>query len=221
MKVRILVSDDERSGRVTMEYLLQQTLPKDSYVLELCSSLGMTVEKLQQDAFDILFLDINFKGVSSFEIVSKIPKSTTLVFVTAYAEHTIQAIRNNAFDYLLKPVREEELRDCLKRYESRASLGLPEKTLQVREKGANKLLRTSDIIYVKGHGPYSMVCTHDAMITIARTLKSIAEELGDPFVRTHKSYLVNRSFIQRFHHNQLILENNLCLPISRSGIKNM
>jgi two-component system LytT family response regulator len=221
MQTRILISDDEYSGRATMEILLKKLMYNRSFHYEIASSLDETREMLRKHQYDLIFLDINFKGVSSFSIMDEIPKETKLVFVTAYSEHAIDAIRSNAFDYLMKPLKEIELSSCLNRYFSLIGTADSSATIPVREKGFTRLYKISDITHVKGNGPYSTLFTKEEQITTARTLKSLIPELGQNFVRIHKSYLVNRNFIKGFQKDQIFLTHNICLPISRTGLKNL
>jgi DNA-binding LytR/AlgR family response regulator len=221
MQTRILISDDEKSGRVTMEILLKKLMQIRSFQLDVASSLDETKALLVNHHYDLIFLDINFKGVSSFTIIDEIPKTTKIIFVTAYSEHAIEAIRRSAFDYLMKPIKEMELSACLNRYFSNINSHDSTAMIPIREKGFTRLYKTSDITHVKGNGPYSTVFTKQEQITTVRTLKSLFPELGQGFVRIHKSYLVNRNFIKGFKKNQIFLTNNICLPISRTGLKNL
>jgi len=222
MKINLLIADDELSGRSTLELLVRKELPDGENIhIDIVASLDDVVKKIKENNYELIFLDINFKGKSSFEIVELIPKSTKVVFVTAYAEHVIKALRSNAFDYLLKPVKQEELSNCLKRYyDNRLDFEVNE-ILQIREKGFNRRIQIKEISHIKGQGPYSHIFVDNEQITVARTLKSILPELGNNFIRIHKSYLVNRAFIKAFQYNQLILTNKICLPVSRNGIKNL
>ena len=221
MRIKTLIADDEYSGRCTLELLLKGLIPDaKSLQIHLATTLEETSALIDQHHFDLIFLDINFKGVSSFEILKNIPKETKIIFVTAYSEHAIEAIRKNAFDYILKPVKEQELANCLDRFFTLQQSLPPFNHLQIREKGFTKWVKTSEISHIRGQGPYSVIFSSE-QITVAKTLKTLMIELGDDFVRIHKSFLVNKKFVKAFQRNQLILTNLTCLPISRTGLKNL
>ena len=222
MKIKTLIADDEYSGRCTLELLLKALIPDNiSLQIHLASTLEETSNLLNEHYFDIIFLDINFKGVSSFQILQLVPQETKIIFVTAYSEHAIQAIRNNAFDYLLKPVKEQELADCLDRFYQMHPTKIAFKQIQIKDKGYTRWLKTSAISHVRGQGPYSVIFYDNEQITVAKTLKSLSLDLNENFVRIHKSFLVNRKFVKAFQRDQLILNNQICLPISRNGVKNL
>jgi DNA-binding LytR/AlgR family response regulator len=222
LKIRLLIADDEYSGRYTLDLLLRKQLSerKDIYV-DMVSTLEEVSARLTDHFYDLIFLDINFKGVSAFEVVDQIPRASKLVFVTAYGEHVIKAIRKSAFDYLLKPVKEEELSNCLQRFFETQGENVPADLIQIREKGYTRWLKLDEISHVKGQGPYAQIFIGHEQLTIAKTLKSLAPELGEDFIRIHKSFLVNRKFIKAFQRDQLILTNQVCLPVSRNGMKNL
>jgi DNA-binding LytR/AlgR family response regulator len=222
LKIRLLIADDEYSGRYTLDLLLRKQLSerKDIHV-DMVSTLEEVSARLTDHFYDLIFLDINFKGVSAFEVVDQIPRASKLVFVTAYGEHVIKAIRKSAFDYLLKPVKEEELSNCLQRFFETQGENVPADLIQIREKGYTRWLKLDEISHVKGQGPYAQIFIGHEQLTIAKTLKSLAPELGEDFIRIHKSFLVNRKFIKAFQRDQLILTNQVCLPVSRNGMKNL
>ena len=93
--------------------------------------------------------------------------------------------------------------------------------LNVRHKGVVTHIPQSEILYIEGNGPYSTVYTKDESFTTARTLKKIAGELDASFIRVHKTYLVNSTFIKGHNKLKLLLTNNKSLPVSRSGSKNI
>ena len=80
----------------------------------------------------------------------------------------------------------------------------------------------SSIIYLKAKGPYAEIYTEErGVFTIAQTLKDVQGKLNHYFIRTHKSYLVNSSFIEGYNQKNLFLKNNLCFNISRLGLQQL
>ena len=222
MKIKLLIADDEYSGRFILETLLRKEMDThQNFEIDVVASLEEVVKQINSTTYDIIFLDINFKGESSFDIVDLIPKASKIVFVTAYGEHVINALRKSAFDYLLKPIKIEELSNCLKRYFITRKEVESTENIQIKEKGFTRWIQISEISHIRGQGPYAHIFVINEQITVARTLKSLMPELGNHFIRIHKSYLVNRKFIKAFQHDQIILINQVCLPISRNGLKNL
>lgn len=221
MKFSILVVDDESSGRTTLKILLEKLFWTHIASLNFSKTFEEAQTKLQTSRFDIIFLDINLKGISAFDLITFIPTGTKVVFVTAYSEFMLKALRNKAFDYLVKPIKENDLKDCLLRLQQELSAELYSGVLRLKHKGLTRAIRHADILYVQGNGPYSILHLKDDTCTTAKTLKSIVPELGEGFVRIHKTFLVNKNYIKGFNKDKLILQNDECLPVSRTGSKNL
>ena len=221
MKYSILIVDDEDSGRQALKILLEKGFWAYTQEIEFARSFELAKEKILNKSFDILFLDINLKGISAFDLLQFIPSQSKIVFVTAYSEFMLQALRNKAFDYLVKPVKEEELNDCLHRIVQENAAGGADNILQIRSNGMTRVVHKDDIVYIEGDGPYCSLHLKKEMVKTAKTLKAILPELGEHFVRIHKSYVVNKKYIRAFNMDKLVLYNEACLPVSRTGFKNL
>lgn len=221
MKYTILVVDDESSGRTTLKILLEKQFWTHTESLSFSKSFEEAKIKLKTNQYDIVFLDVNLKGISAFDLLTFIPLATKVVFVTAYSEFMLQALRSKAFDYLVKPIREEDLKECLFRLQRALTTDNGNLSLHIKQRGLTRILKYSEIVYIEGDGPYSNIHLKDDSCTTARTLKSLLPELGNGFVRIHKTYVVNRTQIKGFNKDKLILLNDQCLPVSRTGLKKL
>ena len=105
--MKAIIVDDERLARNELKSLLANH--KEIEVIAECANATEAKEKIDQLKPDVVFLDINMPGKSGLELVEEISALPDVVFVTAYDEHAIKAFELNAFDYLLKPVKNEEI----------------------------------------------------------------------------------------------------------------
>ena len=219
MKFNILIVDDEESGRVSLQILLEKFFIAYTQTIKNAKSFNEAETLLKNQLFQVVFLDINLKGLSAFDLLPFIPPTTKVIFITAYSEFVYKALRSKAFDYLLKPIKEVELHNCLERIRKEEN-GL-NSTFHVKQHGKTRILNIRDILFLEGNGPYSKIHLKVEVIVIARTLKSLLLELGDTFIRNHKTYAVNQLYIKHFNSNQLTLNNEKCLPVSRNGFKEL
>lgn len=213
-----IIIEDEKLAREVLISLLEQFFGDKIHILGEASNVKQGVSLIQKYQPQLVFLDIQLRGVSGFDLFNYFeePRSFEVVFTTAHKEHAIKAIRSGAFDYILKPIAINDLSDMLKRLESHLAAKTKE-TVKVKvsaeveniSKQTSKLvipiangysLENKDlIIYCEGMGNYTKIyLTTGKELTMAKTLKAIELLLGDHFCRIHKSYLVNSSHILRY-----------------------
>lgn len=222
MKLTALIVDDEHSGRTALEILIL----KDFYYLfdsvKTAASLEKAIEFVTNEVFDICFLDIQLNSNSGFELIPYLSPATNVVFVTAYTEYAIKAIKAKAFDYILKPLNPIELKCCIKRYEKEFLENGNKKYIAIKDIKGTLLLKLETIEYLKAHGAYSKIYSNNKTVhTISKPLKELLELTGQDFIRIHRSYLVNKMMIKSFNRDSLITINNTCLPVSRVHSKEL
>ena len=115
--MNVLIIEDEEPAALRLKKLLLEIEP-ESKVLDVLVSVRSAVQWLNTHAApDIILLDINLADGSSFEIFSQIDVESPVIFITAFDKFAIQAFKVNSVEYLLKPVKKEELVSAInKRY---------------------------------------------------------------------------------------------------------
>lgn len=232
--MKALILDDIRISREGLAALLNKINP----TIEIAASVA-TVEEAKQVfdemSIDVAFLDIQLQSGTSFDLVDEIPFETKVVFITAYDEHAIAAIRKGAFDYLLKPINSSELRNCIQRIQDvdaqtveTPHTGLSDKTeensvqsdlIGITGLDAIIFLKIDDIVYLKADGKYTMIQTTTEHITSSKNLKVFETMLPESkFMRVHHSFLLNLKYIKKFQkeYNTLVLDNGAQIPVSKS-----
>lgn len=223
--VRALVVDDEVEARNVLRALLVKHVPEVLVVTE-AASAGEAQGLLQQHNIELLFLDVQMPGGDGFELLRRLGKwDFDVVFTTGSSQHAIQAIRFSALDYLTKPVIGSELRAAIDRH--LAKRGTPGKAhenllhniAQPDERTMKLTLTSGDRSYFVD--PTSVVwCEADVNYTnlyldddrrflSARTLKDY-EDMLTPlgFLRTHRSYLVNRAHVDHLDRSGFVVLRN-------------
>ncbi len=231
--MKALILDDIRISREGLAALLNKIDPD----IEIAASVATTEEARQvfeEMTIDVAFLDIQLQAGTSFDLVDEIPFETKVVFITAYDEHAISAIRKGAFDYLLKPINSSDLRNCIQRIrdvdlqmaESNESGSAKNDDTRVNSDligitGLDSIifLKIEDIMYLKADGKYTMIQTTTEHITSSKNLKVFETMLPESkFMRVHHSFLLNLKYIKKFQkeYNTLVLENGAQIPVSKS-----
>ncbi len=235
-ELKALIIDDEAMACDMLEYLLLNHVGTIGFIKK-ATSTSEGLQLIHSFVPDIIFLDIQMPFMSGFELMRHIPEySRSIIFTTAYDKYAIQAIRFSALDYLLKPVDPEELKQAVNRYmqQREEKIQIRElynsflENLKRKESGSFKLalptgsgirmVAPAEVICCTGINNYTQFfITDNTCITVSRTIKEFEELLSDHgFIRTHKSHLVNTSFIRQVkNENMLLLQNGHTIEISR------
>jgi two-component system, LytTR family, response regulator len=228
--MNVLIIDDEQKSINNLTILLKEYCPSISAI---SSSLNITNGELliRKKKFDLIFLDIEMPDGNGFDLVENIKDlNLNIIFVTAFNSYAIDAFRNDAVDYLLKPIDIDLLKLGIKKVEKKISfqtLSIGTSTnLDASNYGKIKLptvdgfelLDTKDIIHIKAAGSYSEIYTkHDLKIIVSKSIGEIEKKLGPVFLRIHDKYVVNTNEIVKYVKGRggyVILRNNTELEVS-------
>lgn len=234
--LRSIIVDDELKSRENLEVLLEEFVSGIS-VVALCKNVKEALVAIKKHQPDIVFLDIQMQNETGFDLLSEIEHiDFEVIFVTAYSEYAIQAIKFSAIDYLLKPIDIEELQNAVQRVEKK-NIGKISKRLKILHdnllgsgKDVSKIaLPTSnglvfifvnDIFYCEASSNYTIFYTaENKQHVVCKTLKEYEDLLFDyNFFRIHHSYLVNLNAVKKYikgDGGSVILNNNISLDVSK------
>jgi two-component system LytT family response regulator len=216
--MEVLILDDEHSGRSSLQILLKQYCTDFIANIESVATIETAKEAILKKQFDIIFLDIQLKSGLSFDLVDFIDDNTKIVYVTAFSNFAVSAIKYKAFDYLLKPVDPTELLNCVAKC-FRLKNKKSKTYLNIKNNGVSTPIEQKSILFIEADGPYCKIHLHNNQIFIsAQTLKSISEKLNNDFIRVHKSYIVNLAHITGYTQKEVIMENGQKINVSRVGL---
>ncbi|URZ86998.1 LytR/AlgR family response regulator transcription factor [Floricoccus penangensis] len=235
--MHVLIVDDEPLAREELNYIISQNENIDT--IDEAESVDEAMSKMIDHKPDILFLDIHLTDESGFDLAEKLVNLNNapyLIFATAYDEYALKAFQVNAKDYILKPFDEVKIEKVLKK-------AFKSINFRVRGKSDTSIhpiidsipIQTDDRIYLVAPDEIYLVSVEERQLNIMLESKSyqmtgslnkIEEKLpNDIFIKTHRSFILNANKIkeiQPWFNNtlQVIMDNDLRVPVSRSYIKN-
>jgi two-component system LytT family response regulator len=231
-KYRALIIDDEENSRSNTRNMLQNYCPEVEVVGEASGGAEGKI-KIQELKPHVVFLDINMPGMNGFEMLEGIyNRDFCVVFLTAYSEHGINAVKAGATDYLMKPLILSELQGAIRKmiqhYESKGGIGSKEEkdknlVLINHSKGFN-LIDFKDIVWLEANDNYTTLYLHNLKkIVASKTLKEFEAILpSNEFFRTHRSTLINVAFVKEYSNNEggeVILSDGTHVQISKARVQ--
>lgn len=230
--MRVLIVEDETAAYENLVDILREVAP-EIQVAGNTESVTQTVQWLQANpAPELIFMDIHLSDGSAFNIFDKMELETPIVFTTAYDRYAIEAFRVNSIDYLLKPIREEDIKHALEKYgklnrqdilhylaqltrlapapkyKDKLLIPYKDKLLPVNLKDVS-CFYTSDkntSVYLKDGSSYPF----------AKTLEQLMPSL-DPsnYIRANKQFIINRDSITNitiWFDNRLLVTLDVEVP---------
>ncbi|MBK7004915.1 MAG: response regulator transcription factor [Burkholderiales bacterium] len=204
--LRALVVDDEALARTRMRTLLSDCKAPAVQVAGEAAHAVQAMEQLQHQPFDVVLLDIHMPGADGLSLarmLQTLPTVPALIFVTAHAEHALQAFELEATDYLTKPVRLERLQAALQKVERRlAAQGVAlagaaqEDVLIIQERGRTERVPLRQVVYFKAELKYVTVRTAARSYILDGSLNELEAKYPQQFLRIHRNALIARSAVR-------------------------
>lgn len=237
MILTTLIVDDEEGSRQTLRHFLERYCPAVQVIGE-ADSVAAAVTAIEQHEPMLVFLDINMPKDNGFALFREIPQPRfQTIFVTAYDHYALQAIRQHALDYILKPVNVQDLIAAVERavqYCSRQQLAgrFDELLASLQHPPAPKakidLPTTNGFIYVcidniircEASDNYTLFHFTDRKpVIVCRNLGHYEMILKDAgFIRIHHQHLINPDHLQQYQHGRggtVLMSDNTELNVSQ------
>ncbi|HET6722993.1 MAG TPA: LytTR family DNA-binding domain-containing protein [Chitinophagaceae bacterium] len=235
--IRTVVIEDEGDSRKMLLELLHEHCRQINIVAE-ADSVKSGLKAIAEQKPQLVFLDIELKAETSFEILAQVPEiDFELIFTTAIDQYALKAIKFCEIDYLLKPIDLSELQITVAKAEKRLNPEYLNKNLEallnnIKSASQNNhrialsgpaglvFVNVRDIIYCESSGPYTKFIFEQAdKIVTSSHLKEYEDLLsGYGFFRINKSYLVNLREIKKYIRGdggQLIMSDGATLNVSK------
>ncbi|WP_289665186.1 LytR/AlgR family response regulator transcription factor [Flavobacterium panacagri] len=183
------------------------------------------IKLLNENQYDIIFLDINMPVISGVELMELQPNRPLTIVTTAYSDFALSAYQNDAIDYLMKPISLDKFSKAIekaKTYHSgntiKKETSSSEKTLSYRSNGQTIETSLADILYIESLGNYMKLYNSKlkSPIIIYGSLASISAEIEcSHFVQVHRSFIVNTTKITAVTFKNLTMSNGDVIPVGR------
>jgi two-component system LytT family response regulator len=225
----IIIEDKEyiRKGLLNLLTLINSAVQ----VVGECESVKDAVIVANACKPDLIFLDINLTDGTAFDFLDQTENlSYKTIFITAYEEFALKALKHGAVDYLLKPVDIDELQAALLKV---GKLPLAEQKKQINtvkqvwNNNESRLILSlhdsfqvidlNELMYCESDKGYTtFYCSNKKKYVVSKTLKEFEDRLlVAGYIRPHQSFMVNLQYIDRYDKSGvIILKNDIKIPVS-------
>ena len=228
--IKAIIVEDKPFIRKGLLAMLEMITAKINVVNE-CESVKEAVISVKKHKPDLVFLDINLIDGTAFDFIEQTHDlEYKIIFITAYEEYAIKALKTGAIDYILKPIDIDELQNAVDKVieldieDQKKQINL---TKAVWEGNPNKIIlslqdcyqiiETKELMYCESDKGYTTFYLENKKKYVAsKPLKEFEEQLlKSDFVRPHQSFMVNLNFIDKYDKSgEIHLKNGVKIPVS-------
>jgi two-component system response regulator AlgR len=204
--LRVLIVDDEELARLRLRTLVGDCRDVPATVVGEAANAVQAADFLAAQACDLVLLDVHMPGLDGMQFAARLraqPNPPAIVFVTAHAEHALQAFELEAVDYLTKPVKRERLQAALQRVAQRLqrpstspSAAAEADVLVVSDRGRVMRVPVVEVLYLKAELKYVTLRTAGHSYVLDDSLAELESRLGERFLRVHRNALVARAAVR-------------------------
>lgn len=233
--MRIFIVDDEPDAVEALKNIINR-LDENYSVCASSNNPHEAVGLILQHKPDVVFLDIEMPEMSGFELLETLPEiNFEIIFATAFEHYALQAIKNNAIDYIVKPISVTDVSNALAKAKNKSKETSSKRKkyvqlLQDLEKSNHDRIKITttrgwefivldELIRIEADGVYTKAYVQNGdLLTITKPIKKLEEELSKRyFFRPHRSHLINVKQVIRFDssQNSIIMSDNSKVPLAR------
>ncbi|MGN7809063.1 LytR/AlgR family response regulator transcription factor [Flavobacterium sp. KACC 22758] len=228
-KYTCIIIDDDEIDRLTVLSFAKKFPILD--ILGVFDSAEEALPFIEKQKVDILFLDIDMPELNGIEFRKQAMEIPVCIFITAHPEHAVESFQIETLDFIVKPLKLDRFAQTVNRIEEfmevrlKASLfeaSIGGDTIYIKEGHDQTKVKLHEILYLEALKDYTLIITdkkrHCVLSSIGNLLK---EDHFQSFIRIHRSYAVQKQFIQKMNSTEIILNNNITIPVGRSYKENL
>ncbi len=223
MKFKCLIVDDEPLARK----LIASHASKIE-ALELVGECGNAIEAvnlLRNKSVDLIFLDIQMPEMTGFQFVNTLKNPPAIILTTAFRDYAPEAFDLNVVDYLLKPISFERLLKSVNKFFDRVNerpnsvasiTHVEDKFVHIKADRKIHKVDQSDIVYIESLDDYVKVHLKEMILITRENISTLEDKLPyPPFVRIHRSFIINSKWVKTISNESIALHNKE-LPFGRA-----
>lgn len=219
----IIVDDDEIDRLTVLSFAKKFPILDIQGVFE---SANDALSFIGKQKIDILFLDIDMPDISGIEFRKQTLGIPVCIFITAHPEHAVESFEIETLDFIIKPLKLDRFTHAIKRIEEfmeiktkallyESSIGGD--SIYIKEGHEQTKIKLHEILYLEALKDYTLLVTNHKRHCVLSSIGNLLKESHfQSFIRVHRSFAVQKNMIQKIGVNEIVLNNDTCIPVGRS-----
>lgn len=222
--MKVVICDDEKSICTSLENIINRFMEENKIKCE--TDILFSGEELgrymkENEDIDVLFLDIQLPDRSGVEIGAAIREKLEnekimIIYISSHTQYALSLFRNRPFDFLVKPIKETEIRLVLERVLK--IMGRQNDSFSYQTEKITYRIPYKNILYFRSEGRKVIIVTVSGIKSFYGKLNLIAKQVPENvFLRIHKSYLINFDFVAEYAYEEIKMVNGEHLTVSKAN----
>ena len=228
-KFNCIIIDDDEIDRLTVVSYAKRF--PNLHILGVFESAEEALSLIDSEKVDILFLDIDMPNLNGLDFRKKALNVPVCIFITSHPEHAVESFELETLDFIVKPIKFDRFSQTMSRIEEfmeiklKASLfeaSIGGDTIYIKEGHEQTKVKIHDILYLEALKDYTLIVTSQKRHCVLSSIGTLLKETHfHSFIRIHRSFAVQKQFIQKINPQEIELLNNVLIPIGRSYKENL
>lgn len=224
-----IIIDDDEIDRLTVV-----SFAKKFPILNILGVFTDAVEALpilEKEAIQVLLLDIDMPQINGIEFRKMASKVPVCIFISAHPEHAAESFALDTLDFIVKPLKLDRFSQAIARIEDYMDLRRKAElfeatiggdTIYIKEGHEQTKVKLHDILYLEALKDYTKIVTSQKRHCVLSSIGLLLKESNfNSFIRVHRSYAVQKQFIKKILTNEVLLHNDIAIPVGRSYKTNL
>ena len=221
--MRIAICEDNAADAAEIRAYIERHFARHNFSgeIELYDSGEALLAAFTPGAFDVVFLDIYLDGINGVEVAQQIradDPDCALVFITIDPGYMPAGFALRAASYVVKPITPEQMDTAL--LQCRSVFQKNARYLEVKTGGQSHRIPLTKVLYVETQSKATTVVTAEGAFKTYTPIETVARQLGgSPFLRCHRSFIVNLNQVTDLQENDFLMKNGAKVPVRKNGLK--
>jgi two-component system LytT family response regulator len=224
-----IIIDDDEIDRLTVVSFAKRFPTLN--ILGVFDNAEAALPVLEKEEIHVLFLDIDMPDLNGIEFRKIAAHIPVCIFITAHPEHAVESFELDTLDFIVKPLKLDRFTQTVNRIGDYMELKLKAQLFEaslggdviyIKEGHEQTKVKLHDILYLEALKDYTKIVTTQKRHCVLSSIGTLLKESDfNSFVRIHRSYAVQKQYIKKILTNEVLLNNDILIPIGRSYKENL